>query len=134
MSLTQMLQMTLSTPLIHDFLFDVQVAHFTEENLLFNPFLFSHLQLSFVCLKRLLICSSQWSCCIFHSPVLANCMILLFLLHHHGSLFSLNYSLPFCVFYPCCFVTHACISQCVLLWFLTSPKACPKVLCPASVR
>lgn len=47
------LQITLSTPLIHDLLFDTQVAHFMAENLLLNPFLFSHWQLSLVCLKRL---------------------------------------------------------------------------------
>lgn len=44
---------TLSTPLIRNVLFDIQVAHFIAENLLLNPFLFSHWQLSLVCLKRL---------------------------------------------------------------------------------
>lgn len=47
---------------------------------------------------------------------------------------SLNYSFPFCVLYPQCFVTRVCISRCVLFWFSLSPKARPKVLCPTTVH
>ncbi len=53
-----------------------------------------------LCAWKDLIYSSQWSCCIFRSPVLTNCMLFLFLLHHHGSLFLLKLFLPFLCVLP----------------------------------
>ncbi len=113
------LQITLSTPPIHYLLIDTQVVHFTAENLLLNPFFIFALA-AFFCVPK-----KTWF--ILHNGLVASFahrswLIACFFCFFYTTMApysSLNYSFPFCVFYPQCF---DCISMCSAL-VLTFPQS-----------